>query len=135
MNRNTHRVLLSGAFAVAVGAGVIAASAATLGGINTKQLGAEHVTVGGCDTDGVAVAYNNEYNASIQAYVVKSVVISDIASGCVGESLSVELHGTGGTKLSEVTGVTVAGTSETVTLVTKPATEGVLGSAVVITGV
>lgn len=135
MKTSVHRALVSGAFAVAVGAGVIAASAATLGGITTTELGAENTVVAACDLDGINIAYQHAYNASSQAFVVSSAVVSAIDPGCANQKLDVELTGTAGASVATGTQVTVGSSgSETVTFATPPLAGSVLGSAVVITG-
>jgi len=72
--------------------GLIAASAASLGGINTADLGADSVVVAACDTDGVDVDYNYTYNSGAPGYFeMTSVDVSSIAAGCDNYAIHVTL--------------------------------------------
>lgn len=135
MQSSVHRALVASAFSVAVAGGIIAASAATLGGITTTNLGAENTVVAACDLNGVNIAYNHAYSATGQAYRVVSAVISGISPACANQKLDVELSGTGSASVATGTQVTVGATgTETVTFAAPPLVSAVLGSAVVITG-
>ncbi|HIE21361.1 MAG TPA: hypothetical protein EYP73_02025, partial [Acidimicrobiia bacterium] len=69
---------------------LIAASAASLGGITTADLGADATVVAACDTDGVDVSYNTRYSPGAPGnYEVTSVVVSNIASACNTYTISV----------------------------------------------
>lgn len=135
MQSSVHRALVASAFSVAVAGGIIAASAATLGGIETTDLGAENIVVAACDLDGIEIAYNHAYSASGQAFRVVSAVISDIDVDCQNQKLDVELSGAAFAGIATATQVTVgASGTETVTFASPPLASDVLGSAVVITG-
>lgn len=122
------------ALLVGVGtAGIVGASAATLGGLTGADLGAESTVVGGCDEDGVTVAYATAYNAGTQAYNVTAVTLSGVAADCVGDAGSLTLSGSGGTALATQT-FTGASPDVTVTLAAPVAASLVLGVAVVISG-
>jgi hypothetical protein len=71
---------------------LIAASAASLGGINTADLGADATVVAACDSDGVDVSYNTSYSPGGPGnYEVISVDVASIDPGCNGDTISVTL--------------------------------------------
>ena len=71
---------------------LIAASAASLNGISTAELGADSTVVASCDADGVDVDYNWNYiNGDPGLFDVVSVDVSGIDSACNGFDLYVEL--------------------------------------------
>jgi hypothetical protein len=75
---------------------LIAASAASLGGINQADLGADVEVVASCDTDGVSVAYNLSYQAGTPSYyAVASVDVTAINTNCNGYNIDVTLAGSG----------------------------------------
>lgn len=113
-NTRTRRTLMSAAVALVAATGITAASAATLGGITTDDLGAEDSIVVGCDDDGVEVSYATTYTAAEKRYEVTGVTVSDIASACVGQTLEVTVADDDGVSLGSGS-LTVAGTSESVT--------------------
>ena len=110
-----------------------AASAASLGGLTSTNLGSNDTVVAACDANGVSIAYTTSYDATASKYQVTSVALSGIAAGCAGQTAAITVKGTGGTSLANST-VTVAGTSETMTLSTPVAAESILGASVVISG-
>ena len=135
MQSSVHRALVASAFSVAVAGGIIAASAATLVGITTTDLGAENTVIAACDPNGINIAYNHAYSASGQAFRVVSAVISGIHPDCENQALDVELSGAAFAGVATATQVTVgASGTETVTFASPPLASAVLGSAVVITG-
>lgn len=81
--------------ALAVGVAVFAAayaSAATLGGLNSDDLGSDDDVVASCDTTGgVVTAYQTSYSAAEQTYVVDSVVVSSIDAACANQKIKVTL--------------------------------------------
>ena len=91
---------------------LIAASAASLGGVRTDQLGADVNVVASCDIDGVDVAFNTTYvpGTPTGTYEVGSVDVSDIHTDCDGQTVEVTLaDGTGaplgvGTANADLTG-------------------------------
>lgn len=109
----------------------VAASAATLGGLDGKQLGADSAVVGSCDTDGVDLAYTTSYSATAGEYQVSGVTVTGIAAACSGQSLSVTLSD-GSASLGSGT-ATVSGTSQSFSL-TPVAADAVTDAAVVISG-
>lgn len=111
---------------------VFGAFAATLGGITSKNLGADTQVVAACDTDGVAVAFNTAYTPANDRYEVTSVDVSGIAAGCAGQTIKVTLAG-GGVDLTQHNQV-VAGATENVAFNPTPAANAVTSVAIVITG-
>jgi hypothetical protein len=111
-----RRVLL-GLLAGAMVFSMMIGMATSLGGLTSDRLGADDAVVAACDTDGVTTSYTNSYSATGTAgYKVGSVVVGGIADACDGDTLSVNLTGSGGTSLGEQsrTVPTGAGTSATV---------------------
>jgi hypothetical protein len=129
--RSTRRRTLAVAAGLATFS-VIGAFAATLGGIDSDQLGADASVVTSCDTDGVVVDYNTDYDTTDDRYEVSSVDISGIDAACVGQTLSVTLAD-GTTNLTEEDQV-VAGAAENVVFSVTPDAEAVTNTAIVITG-
>lgn len=95
---------------------LIAASAASLNGINTADLGADATVVAACDSDGVDVDYNWTYTPGAPGFFdVDSVVVSAIEDpGCDNYDIYVEL-GDGTNVLGSGQDV-VSGGSATVTI-------------------
>ncbi len=114
--------------------GAVFGMAASLGGLNSTQLGAEDSVVAACDSNGVSVSYTNTYNTTGTAgYKVDDVTVSGIASpACDTQTLKVTLTGAGNASLAEGT-ATVDSTSETIDFLTaNKLAEDVLGIHVVI---
>jgi hypothetical protein len=101
----THRIWAALA-AMAVFAAV-SASAATLGGITSQDVGADNVTVVSCDTDGVTTNFATAYDSTTAAYEVTTVTVGSIADTCNGLTMKVTLSGAANASLAEQT-VTVA---------------------------
>lgn len=81
---------------IAAGVGTLAfggslAFAASLGGIDSDNLGSSTSVVASCDTDGIDVSYTTEYDATEAQFDVVSVTLSDVAPGCEGEAIDVTL--------------------------------------------
>ena len=115
--------------------GVVGASAAGLGEVAAKTLGADVAVVASCETNGVALKYNNKHNDSLDRYQTTSVVVSGLDSSCFGKRVSVTLSGAGGVSLRSGTVASLVSTSVTVSLTSPGAdTSQVVGAAVVITG-
>lgn len=71
---------------------LIAASAASLNGINTADLGADATVVASCDSDGVTVNYNWTYTPGAPGlFDVTSVDVSGIDGACDGYDIEVDL--------------------------------------------
>ena len=102
---------------------LIAAAAASLGGITTADVGA--------DVGVVATSYD----AGLGAYVVDSVTISGMHDDCIGDPIEVTLTGVGGVVLDTVSGVVAAGGANDNTFfsaVSGVTAEGLEGVAVLI---
>ena len=112
---------------------LIAASAASLGGIATADLGADVELVASCDTDGVTAAFGTSYDATALEYVVDDVTIGAIDGACVGQAIEVTLTDAAGAALGTYSG-TVTGASETLPSAGTVLAEAVEGIAVVISG-
>lgn len=113
---------------------MIAASAASLGGINTSSLGAETDVVAGCDSDGIDVDFTVAYSAADGEYMTSTVDITGIASpGCDGQEISVTLTDTAGTDIGSATHTLLAGQTSWSPAITASAA-AVEGIAVVIDG-
>lgn len=113
--------------------GAVTASATTLGGLNSKSLGAESSVVAACDTDGVSVDYTTSYDATAKEYTVSAIALSGLAAACNGQSARVTVANAAGASLGNGT-ATVAGTSSSITLSTPASAKNVANVAVVITG-
>ena len=113
--------------------GAVLASAASLGGINNSDLGADADVVASCDTDGVDVDFVTSYDAVSGEYVVDSVDVSGIAAACNGQDISVTVSDGTGAALSSGSAV-VGGASQRVALAPSASAESVEGIAIVIAG-
>jgi hypothetical protein len=80
---SAHRkaTVIAGGLGVLAFGGVIA-SAATLGTISNASLGAGVQVVASCDTNGVTVAYQTTFDATLGKYKVTSVDVSGIDAAC-----------------------------------------------------
>jgi len=108
---------------------LIAASAASLGGITTSDLGADATVVAACDTDGVTVDYNTSYSPGAPGkYVVDSVAVTKIDAACNGYTIAVTL-GDGTNALGSGSGTVASGAA------TVPISGGVDAEAVTEIGV
>jgi hypothetical protein len=117
---------------LAVTAGVIAASAASLGGLGSANLGAAATVVASCDTDGVNIGYTTAYEAGAPGdYVVTGVTVSSVNAACDGQNISVTLSD-GTASLDSVNGVVLTGGSTTLALSAGANAQAVTGASVVI---
>ncbi|MGD9999622.1 MAG: hypothetical protein AB7L17_16690 [Ilumatobacteraceae bacterium] len=94
-----------------IAAGLVSASAASLGGLTSETLGAESDVVAGCDTDGIDIAYVTDYDEATQDYVVTGVRLLGVADTCIGQLASValdDLEAAGAPVLTEESEVLVA---------------------------
>lgn len=107
-----------------------AASAASLGGLSSAEVGANDTVVASCDTDGVNLTYTTAYDATASTYQVTSATVDGIADDCVGQTLAVTVKDADGASLSDGS-IVVAGTSETIGGMSAPA-ETLVGASVVI---
>ena len=88
---------------------LIAASAASLGGINASEIGADSTVIASCHTtpDAITPVYTHAYSASASEYVVTEVDVTAIDALCNGEPNSVTLATPTGSET--VTGTVSAG--------------------------
>jgi hypothetical protein len=125
--RATAAVLGAGLF------GAVVASATTLGGLSSDQLGANETTVAACDADGVSISYTHSYDATAGEYTVDTATVDGIDEACLTQALSLTIKGAGGAALFETSSPTVVdATSETITVTGTVLAESVTGAAVVI---
>lgn len=95
---------------------LIAASAATLGGITVADVGADAELVASCDDDGVTVDFGAlTYDDVSGDYVTSVVNITDINSDCDGLPIHVTLSNIAGDDYASATGV-VTGTTASVSV-------------------
>ena len=114
--------------------GVVAASAASLGGITSGNLGADTGVVASCDTDGVTLAYTNSYDATLGRYQTTSVSVSGINTACNTKAISLTLKDASNVSLASGSGTVAAGAA-TLTMSGSGANANVVvGAAVVING-
>jgi hypothetical protein len=109
---------------------MIAASAATLGGINTSSLGAETDIVVSCDPDGIDVDFTVALSGG--EYKTSAVNISGIAAACAGQDISVTLLDGTGASLGSAGPSAVAATTHSASITASAS--AVKGIAVVIEG-
>lgn len=93
---------------------LIAASAASLGGINQADLGADATLVASCDTDGVVVDYQLSFDFGTGQFDITDVDVSDIDANCNGDDIYVEI-GASGASIDSGSGTVAAGAA-TVTM-------------------
>ena len=87
----------------------ISASAASLGGISTSDLGAEAAVISSCDTDGVTVDYTTTYVPGAPGnFEVASVVVTAIDPACDGFNIDVAV-GDGSSELGNGSDVVATG--------------------------
>jgi hypothetical protein len=110
-----------------------AASAASLGGLSSTDIGSSDTVVASCDSDGVSVKYITSYSAATSQYEVTTVKLSGIDAACANQVASVTVKDAGGNALASGS-ATVASTSESIPLSAPVSAESVVGASVVISG-
>lgn len=106
--KDMRRKLTASVLAVLVFS-VMAASAASLGGINTADLGADATVVASCDTDGVDLDYTLSYVPGAPGnFEVATVVVTNINVACNTYAIDVSL-GDGATELGSGSDTVAAG--------------------------
>jgi hypothetical protein len=122
---------------LALGAGgaataAVVASAATLGTVDSTDLGAGNSVIASCDTTaGISVSYTTTFATG--DYKVSTVTLGDLDAACVGQAVKITLYGSGGTSRGTASG-TVVDDSDDFTVAALPLAEDVTGVAVVISG-
>ena len=76
---------------------MIAASAASLGGITTADLGADTALIAACDADGIVADFTVTFSGG--EYQTSAVDISGIDAACTGQDISVTLLDSTGASL------------------------------------
>lgn len=71
--------------------GLIAASAASLGGIRADNVGADSVVTAACDSDGVSVDWRTRWEQNGPFYELRQVRVDDIADACLGQRISIAI--------------------------------------------
>lgn len=113
--------------------GVVAASAASLGGVTSPSLGADTGTVSSCDTDGVTLAYTNTYDATLGRYQTTAVAVSGINTACNTKTLSITLKDSSNTSLGSGSATVSAGAASVTLSGSGANAASVSGAAVIIT--
>lgn len=128
------RKRLTAAILAVLAFGLVAASAASLGGVTSSaDLGAETQVVAGCDTDGITIDFTTAYNATTAEFDLATVEIGDL-DGCDTQSIQVEVYDSGGSSIGNDSG-TVSGNSDaTYSAGIVVRAEDVEGVAVVVSG-
>ena len=131
----TKSKIVSALVGSALVAGVVGASAASLGGLTSGGVGADDQIVAACDTDGITVAYTNTYSATAQTYQVTAVNFSAVNAACNGKAASVSLrNGTTNLGTTNAASITVATGAFSITLGTPVSAGSVNGVSLVISG-
>ncbi len=107
--------------------GLAAAIAMTTGSLGTGA------AVTSCNADGVTVASTVTWDDVDKRFEVTAVTVSGIAGACEGDTVSVQLTGSGGGAIAGASGsATISGTSAHIALATPPAASAVEGVEIVI---
>jgi len=116
-------------------AGIMGASAATLGGLTSSSVGADNSVVAACDADGIAISYTTSYNATAQEYQVTAVNFTGVNALCDAKAASVSLRN-GATNLGTTNSasITVAANAFSITLASPVAASAVDGVSLIISG-
>ena len=124
---------------LALGAGgaataAVVASAATLGSVDSTDLGAGTSVVASCDTDGIDVSYTTSFSAG--EYKVTAVTLDGVDSGCDGQDVKVTLYDAANSAQGSgsSSAVTFTANSAVVGIDTPASAEDTTGVAVVISG-
>lgn len=114
--------------------GLVGASAASLGGIESDDLGADVGVVGSCDSTGVDVAFTTAVDAGV--IEVRQVNVTDVESpACDGQDFTVELLDASDASLGSRAGVVPAGGDFTTNFVSQDVdANAVVGIAITISG-
>jgi len=131
MNINRKRAL-AGLAGIAF-FGSVVASAASLGGLTSTDLGASDSVVASCDTDGIAVAYTTAYDATDARYEVTNVNLSGVAAACAGQDIKVTLADSTDASIGTANALS-SGATQSLTVAAAPGAEAVANISVVISG-
>lgn len=119
---------LAGLLTAVAAATAVGASAASLGGLVARELGAGQANVLACDSSGVTLDY------TVSGGTVLSVSVADVDAACAGGALRVVLAGSSGAIVGSGGPVTVAATTVAVSLSPQPTAASVAAAHVSITG-
>ncbi len=116
--------------------GILTASAASLGGLTSKSLGADNTVVASCDSDGMQLSYTNTYNSGSTSYVTTAVLATQVNSGCNGKAYQLTLSNAAGTSIGTSSGsVAWSNNSFSMTVTPNNVNAGlIVSAALVITG-
>jgi hypothetical protein len=134
MRKRTLLAVLGGIVAFAI----VVASAASLGGLTSDNLGADDSLVASCDTNGVTSSYTTVYNATgTGGFKVDDVTIDGINDACDGQEMTITLTDNANAVIGEVastipTNVAITNVADFVS--DNVLAEAVTGIHVVITG-
>lgn len=124
---------------LALGAGgaataAVVASAATLGTVDSTDLGAGTSVVASCDTDGIDVSYTTSFSAG--EYKVTAVTLDGVDANCDGQDVKVTLYDAANTPqgAGSSSAVTFTAGTAVVGIGTPASAEDTTGVAVVISG-
>lgn len=116
-------------------AGVVGASAATLGGLGSGSMGSDNSVVAACDSDGITIAYTTAYNATAQEYQVSAVNFTGVNAACNAKAASVSVrNGTTNLGTTNVASITVTASAFSITLAAPVSAASVNGVSLVISG-
>lgn len=111
--RRVRRRHITAVLMAVLAAAVSAAFAASLGGLDTRQLGADVEVIGSCDTDGVSVDFAYGFSPAAGGYTMNSVALSEISEACDGQIVVVWLADENGLVAQTVALFDAAGGSNT----------------------
>lgn len=123
LSRRSRALTAVGAGCVA--AGVLAASAASLGTLTVSTLGTTANVVAACQTDDALAltSWGSTYSGASTAtastgssFNVNSVVLTGVAAGCQGKSFKFVLATSTGASLTETSGTVTTGSYQTITI-------------------
>lgn len=127
MSTSAARIAIATVSAVALASASFGA-AASLGGINARDLSTGQANVLTCDGDGVGLTYTTSSG------VVQSVTVTDVAAECVNGALRVVLADGSGASIGAGGPVTVSGSSVGVSLSPQPTATAVAAAHISIVG-
>ena len=109
----TRRTLAATTAAIAA-SGLVAASAATLGSLNTDDLGATQSVVAACQTSGLGIEWlpaPSYGGPGSNNYMVTGLDITGVLAACNGQNFKVTVATSGNVSLAEDTGTVTTGTT------------------------
>jgi hypothetical protein len=123
------------ALTAVVVSGVLTMSAATLGGLGSRSLGAGSTAVTPCDSNGIAISYLNVFDVATETYRTVEVGLGDVAAACDGLAFRLTLASPTGS-LREVTGMMQLNGGSRLTIALSPSIESaqLTRTSLVVTG-